>query len=263
MHHRYNLGTSSHVPMRSTSAKSENIPSMPLPMHPDPVQAFQPSQDVCEAEKPFPFARQGFFEDLAADDGQPPSGALPPPGPSHDSEHGNAMAGMDGSLPAHLGIGGTGMTALPAIGSSGTGGIGPSMGGYGSGGGAGSSLLGGGMSSGGGGGPTDLGEGVGDISKMGGFQRKMRPMSRTRAQQMTESQRKQRHNEHTRASRSRIDRGLERLKAVIKKVRPQQKVNKKADVLHEAVKLLKEGFHLPTTESDEERDEPQESSLSV
>lgn len=94
-------------------------------------------------------------------------------------------------------------------------------------------------------------------------ERKVRAMPRTRAQQMTESQRKQRHNEHTRASRSRIDRGLERLKAVIKKVRPQQKVNKKADVLHEAVKLLKEGFRLPRTESDDERDEHQESSLSV
>lgn len=50
---------------------------------------------------------------------------------------------------------------------------------------------------------------------------------------------------------------------MIKKVRPQQKVNKKADVLHEAVKLLKEGFRLPATESDDEQNEPQESSLSV
>ena len=71
---------------------------------------------------------------------------------------------------------------------------------------------------------------------------------------MTESQRKQRHNEHTRASRSRIDRGLERLKSVIRKVRPHQKVTKKADVLQEAVKLLKEGFRLPPTDSDEEPD---------
>lgn len=96
-----------------------------------------------------------------------------------------------------------------------------------------------------------------------GVQRRMRAMPRSRTQQMTESQRKQRHNEHTRASRSRIDKGLERLKNTIRKVQPDQKVTKKADVLQVAVKLLKEGYRLPATESDEEREEPPDSALSV
>lgn len=109
--------------------------------------------------------------------------------------------------------------------------------------------------------------GGGVVGKMGQTQgqcrNRIRQLPRTRSQQMTDSQRKQRHNEHTRASRSRIDRGLERLKSVIRKVRPNQKVSKKADVLQEAVKLLKEGFRLPATESDEEKQDAQESSMSV
>lgn len=117
------------------------------------------------------------------------------------------------------------------------------------------------------GGASEIAEALGvDRGAAKGFpmQRRIRPTPRVRSQQMTESQRKQRHNEHTRASRSRIDRGLERLKNTIRKVRPNQKVSKKADVLQEAVKLLKEGFRLPPTESDEERDDPpQDSSLSV
>lgn len=112
---------------------------------------------------------------------------------------------------------------------------------------------------------SGIGAGSGSAGLLGSqdFTRRLRATTRTRSQQMTESERKQRHNQHTRASRSRIDRGLERLKSVIRKVRPQQKVTKKADVLHEAVKLLEERFHLTPTESDDERDGPQESSLSV
>lgn len=115
------------------------------------------------------------------------------------------------------------------------------------------------------GGASEIAEALGVDRKMPVYQRRIRTVPRARSQQMTESQRKQRHNEHTRASRSRIDRGLERLKNVIRKVRPHQKVTKKADVLQEAVKLLKEGYRLPATESDEEADRegPQESSLSV
>lgn len=224
-------------------------------MHPDPVQSFQPVQEVNEPERPFSFPRHNFFDDLTHEESQP-TGALPPPGPGHDPDHGNTLGGVDAGLGGHVaGMGPTaGNLPLPALGGGGQ--TGMHVAGYSpaAGGGGGYSL---------GGGASDLTEGMSDERKLSGFQRKIRPMARTRAQQMTESQRKQRHNEHTRASRSRIDRGLERLKAVIKKVRPQQKVNKKADVLHEAVKLLKEGFRLPATESDDEQNEPQESSLSV
>lgn len=242
---------------------------MPSPVHPGSVamQGFHGTHDDNEQERCYGYSRHGLFDDLGHEEGQA-SGALPPPAPSprqgrqNDNQAGlgagletaSSLGHMDGNIQ-----GGSSMSNLPlptiagaqvegaqfhSVSPFGT------SGGYGA---PGFSAIG----------PGDVMDGITNEGKTMGFQHKMRPMTRSRAQQMTESQRKQRHNEHTRASRSRIDRGLDRLKAVIKKVRPEQKVSKKADVLHEAVKLLKEGFHLPRTESDDERDEPQESSLSV
>lgn len=267
-HQRFNAATCLAFQQSGRSVlKPDPILSMPPPLQPDPVHPFQTSHDGNDQDRSYNFSRHAFFEELG-EDGHA-SGALPPPAPqphqpNENETHAGLGVGIDTghSLPGHMD---GGMSAVPTISNLPL----PTISGahiqghlnsaspFGSAGTYANSRYGTG--------PSDLVDGITEERKFLPFhqQRKMRSTQRSRAQQMTESQRKKRHNEHTRASRSRIDRGLERLKAVIKKVRPQQKVNKKADVLHEAVKLLKEGFHLPKTASDDERDEPQESSLSV
>jgi hypothetical protein len=55
---------------------------------------------------------------------------------------------------------------------------------------------------------------------------------------MSETQKRARHNEHTRSSRLRIDQGLGKLKRTLKRVRPTLKLTKKADIVDEAVKLI-------------------------
>lgn len=230
--------------------KSDPPPSVPLPLHPDPVQSFPPTHDA-EHER-FSFGRHPFFDEMPHED------ATHPPLHAHTTADSNdatgALSGVD-SLHAPLAI-----SSVPAIPNLSL----PNMPQPHS---APSPMPTVVMT------PSTMGNaaivgGASEIVEALSVERKcaprrLRPMSRSRAQQMTEVQRKQRHNEHTRASRSRIDRGLERLKSVIKKVRPHQKVTKKADVLQEAVKLLKEGFRLPPTESDEERDDAPGSTLTV
>lgn len=241
---------------------------MPLPMHPDPIQTFQPSQESGpDPDRGFSFGKAGFFDELPQDD-NPTAVGLPPPHPSQEGEGGHTLAGVD-SITGPLGMPGVASIsnlALPGIAGTGAGGstsVQGSMHAYGGGAGVGNAAIEGGAS--------EIAEALASDRKLGvvggnsgvGVQRRLRPMPRSRSQQMTESQRKQRHNEHTRASRSRIDKGLERLKNTIRKVQPDQKVTKKADVLQVAVKLLKEGYRLPATESDEEREEPPDSALSV
>lgn len=276
--HRFNPATGLMFQHSTRSTfKSEPIPAMQLPVHhQNAVTSFQPNHDINEPDRSFAFSRHTYFDELTHDDNQP-SGALPPPIPTptahpHDPDAQNPLAStIDAAASAlHPQLSANQMAGamlppssnisnlpLPNIaGAQVQGSHLHSASAFGSASGYPNAPYPGGPSS-------NIVDAMTDDRKLMAFQRKMRPMGRARAQQMTESQRKQRHNEHTRASRSRIDRGLERLKAVIKKVRPQQKVNKKADVLHEAVRLLKEGFHLPRTESDDERDEPQDSSLSM
>lgn len=271
-HYRLNVATGLMFQHANRPAfKSEPIPAMQLPVHhQNPVNSFQPNHDINEPDRPFTFGRHTYFDELTHDDTQP-SGALPPPAPTHpshphDPDVQNPLAqSLDAASALHPQMAATmlppssNISNLPL----------PNI--------AGAQVQGSHLHSASAfgsasaypnatysaGAPSNIVDAISDDRRIMAFQRKMRPMARTRAPQMTESERKQRHNEHTRASRSRIDKGLERLKAVIKKVRPQQKVNKKADVLHEAVRLLKEGFHLPRTESDDERDEQQESSLSM
>lgn len=242
---------------------------MPPTLQPDPVQQFQPAaQELSEAERTVALSRQGLFEELGGQDESGPSGALPPPVPSShdgaDSAAGGApLGGVDNRLASHhlsLPLTSVGSLPLPALATAQS----PNIQGVATYGGA-PALTSLGMTHNIGivqNGGLQIPDALSD-ERRASFHRKLRTAPRLRAQQMTESQRKKRHNEHTRASRSRIDRGLERLKAVIQKVRPERPVNKKADVLQEAVKLLKESYRLPPTESDEEKDEPRESSLSV
>lgn len=226
-------------------------------MHPDPVQSFQPSQEVNEGDRGgFSFARHGLFDEFPQEEHQNPVG-LQPPHSTQDTDQGNTLAGVD-SITGHLGMPGTASISnlpLPGI----AGGQAPPLHGVGAFGaptGLGNAAIAGGAS--------EIAETLGIDRRAPTAQRRVRAVQRPRSQQMTESQKKQRHNEHTRASRSRIDKGLERLKNTIRKVKPHQKVTKKADVLQEAVKIIKEGYRLPATESDEEREEPpQDSSLSV
>lgn len=225
-------------------------------MHPDPIQTFQPSPEGGDAtDRGFSFARHGFFDEFPQEDNAGNSG-LPPPHVAQDSDQGNTLAGVD-SITGHLGMQGVPtISNLPLPGISGSQNSLHGVAGFGTPANLGNAAIVGGA--------TEIAEVLGVERTRGApFQRRMRAVPRARNQHMTESQRKQRHNEHTRASRSRIDRGLERLKNTISKIRPHQKVTKKADVLQEAVKLLKEGFRLPATESDDEREEPQDSSLSV
>lgn len=246
-------GSQSHLSTRGT--KGDSIPSMPLPMHPDPVQ-FQPSQETNEGDRGFSFARHGLFDEFSQEEHPNPVG-LHPPHTAQDTDQGNTLAGVE-SITGHLGMPGVAsISNLPLPGISGGQGT-PlhSVTGFGAPTSLGNAAITGGAS--------EIAETLGIDRKMPPHQRRVRTVPRVRSQQMTESQRKQRHNEHTRASRSRIDKGLERLKNTIKKLKPHQKVTKKADVLQEAVKLLKEAYRLPVTESDEEREEPpQDSSLSV
>lgn len=205
-------------------------------MHPDPNF----SQHDEHHERSFFARHQPFFDDLSHEEV-----ALPPP--NHPDEHANTLAGVDTIAPHHLS-----MPTVPTISSLPLPGISTQPPQYTTSTGLGNAAIVGGAS--------EIAEALVDRKT---HYRRLRTVPRARSQQMTESQRKQRHNEHTRASRSRIDKGLERLKSVIRKVRPHQKVTKKADVLQEAVKLLKEGFRLPATESDEERDDQPESTLTV
>ena len=251
---RFQQHTSSHIPGRVS--KGESIPAVPLPMHPDPVQSFQPTQEVNEGERGFTFSRHGLFDEFPHDEHPNPVG-LHPSHASQDTDQGNTLAGVD-SITGHLGMPGVAsISNLPIQG------MAPGQGaplhgvpGFG-----GPTSLGNAAISGG---ASEIAETLVLDRKGAPHQRRVRPVARMRNQQMSESQRKQRHNEHTRASRSRIDKGLDRLKKTLRKVKPQLKVTKKADVLQEAVKMIKEGYRLPPTESDDERDEPpQESSLSV
>ncbi len=66
------------------------------------------------------------------------------------------------------------------------------------------------------------------------------PRSRPRPNTLTEFEKRARHNAHTKSSRLRIDRGLERLKDALKKARPEVKLNKKADIVDAAVKYVLE-----------------------
>lgn len=61
---------------------------------------------------------------------------------------------------------------------------------------------------------------------------------KARGQALTEAQRKARHNEHTRSSRLRIDEGLKRLKAALLRADPELRLQKKADIVEEAIKIV-------------------------
>lgn len=245
--HHNSLHLVSSSPHRFPSAyqprRSDPVASVPLPLHPDPVQTFSSAHDP-DPDR-FSFPRHTFLDDIPHDD--PTHSHFHPPNAADSNDHANALTAVD-TLRAPLA-----MSPVPAIQNVPLSNIPqtqtvlmpqPSIGN--------ASIVGG---------ASELVEGLSIDRKCAS--RRLPHSSRSRAQQMTESQRKQRHNEHTRASRSRIDRGLERLKSVIKKVKPHQKVTKKADVLQQAVKLLKESFRLPPTESDEEREDPAGITLAV
>lgn len=246
--------------------RHESIPSMPSNvqqlMHPNPLSVMTPA-DAAEGDRAnnLAFERQVFLDDFPQDDNPLPTSLPPPPqlATVQENEQGNTLAGVDSITGIGIGMPG-GIPRAPSIPSLPLPSI-PSGTGY-----SGSILHG----IPGVGAPSGLGNpalvgGAHDISDTLDPDRRhtqRRPrQTRGRNQQMTEQQRKQRHNEHTRASRVRIDKGLESLKRTLKLVRPQLKLGKKADVVYEAVKLIKEGFNLPPTESDNERDE-QESSMS-
>ena len=97
-----------------------------------------------------------------------------------------------------------------------------------------------------------------DGQDAGRYAQQRRPRTRARLYQLTEKEKKERHNAHTRSSRLRIDRGLDRLKSTLKKVKPQLKLNKKADIVDEADKLIREFRNLPP-DSDQEREQPESS----
>lgn len=80
--------------------------------------------------------------------------------------------------------------------------------------------------------------------------------SKARVAQLTLTEKKARHNQHTRSSRLRIDNGLDRLKGTLKKVRPNLKLNKKADIVDEAVKLICETHNLPVPATEEDEAPP-------
>jgi hypothetical protein len=86
-----------------------------------------------------------------------------------------------------------------------------------------------------------------------------RRATKNRMYHLSETEKKARHNTHTRNSRLRIDEGLDRLKRTLKKVRPSLKLTKKADIVDEAVRIIREMHALPSSsrnEGDEERSAP-------
>jgi hypothetical protein len=83
-----------------------------------------------------------------------------------------------------------------------------------------------------------------------------RRATKNRMYHLSETEKKARHNTH---SRLRIDEGLDRLKRTLKKVRPSLKLTKKADIVDEAVRIIREMHALPSSsrnEGDEERSAP-------
>jgi hypothetical protein len=78
---------------------------------------------------------------------------------------------------------------------------------------------------------------------------------KVRVVQLSETEKKARHNAHTRSSRLRIDNGLDRLKSTLRKVRPGLKLSKKADIVDEAVRLICETHNLQMSEEDDDDDE--------
>lgn len=247
-------------------AKNETL-GVPLPLHPDPIQAgfVQQPEGIESSDKhnptnpqpTFNFGQRQFFDDLQTTDPDP--NPHPPNNPNDPQSNpsapeGNTLAGVDSITGAMMpGVASISNLALPGIGTGGMPGaptFAPAAGAANV---SNAAIVGG---------ASEIADVIAGNDRRH-VNRRMRNVTRTRSQQMTEIERKQRHNEHTRASRSRIDRGLERLKSTIKKVQPDQKVTKKADVLQVAVKLLKEGYRLPATESDEEGGDPPDSALSV
>jgi hypothetical protein len=81
---------------------------------------------------------------------------------------------------------------------------------------------------------------------------RVKRQQKPRVLQLSDREKKARHNAHTRSSRLRIDNGLERLKDTLRKVRPGLKLNKKADIVDEAVRLICETHNLPISEDDDD-----------
>lgn len=65
-----------------------------------------------------------------------------------------------------------------------------------------------------------------------------RARTKPRGVQLTDRERKERHNEHTRSSRLRIDEGLKKLRNALLKVNPALKLTKKADIVEEAFNFV-------------------------
>lgn len=59
---------------------------------------------------------------------------------------------------------------------------------------------------------------------------------------LSEMEKRARHNAHTRSSRLRVDKGLNRLKEILKKARPELKLNKKADVVDAAYDFIQDAM---------------------
>lgn len=103
------------------------------------------------------------------------------------------------------------------------------------------------------GGPADFADPavMAPLRSSGGVPPRRRP-TKPRIFQLSETEKKARHNAHTRSSRLRIDNGLDRLKQTLKKVRPTLKLSKKADIVDEAVRLICESHDIPLANDDED-----------
>lgn len=66
---------------------------------------------------------------------------------------------------------------------------------------------------------------------------------------MSEKEKKDRHNAHTRSSRLRIDKGLQALKDALLKCNPNLRMNKKADIVEAAVKFVEDVWPVAVQES--------------
>jgi hypothetical protein len=89
------------------------------------------------------------------------------------------------------------------------------------------------------------------LSRSNSLMTARRRATKNRMYHLSETEKKARHNAHTRSSRLRIDNGLDRLKHTLKKVRPSLKLTKKADIVDEAVRIIRETHDLPVTEEED------------
>jgi len=83
-----------------------------------------------------------------------------------------------------------------------------------------------------------IGYGDAETMKRHSSNRSRMARSRPRTHSLTEKEKRERHNAHTKSSRLRIDRGLGRLAVQLKRMFPDSKLTKKADIVDAAERLI-------------------------